>query len=203
MLLLCDTALWFWKHFKISLSFLIFCPQMIELRRENGRSPDIQYIFFTIFLVHERRNFFTEENKVVINTMGIFMRKKNQSKIKKKNKQKLTVKKNFNFYSLHNMPLVQKTKLQASHTRPLLSGYEVEQGNIKFQTAFTCKSRFGRKCFFKQWLSLTVKMLLTCCLEKLSFIFICQYFSHSSQSGNVKIHVKFGFLSMIFIASKY
>lgn len=101
------------------------------------------------------------------------------------------------------MPLAQKATLQASHTRLLLSGYEVEQGNIKFQTAFTFKSRFGRKRFFKYWLSLTVKMLLTCCLEKLSFIFIFQYLSHSPQSGNVKIQVKVVFLSMIFTAPKY
>lgn len=86
---------------------------------------------------------------VVINTKGIFTsKKKNLSKIKQK-QPKTHCEKKFNFYSLDNMPLAQETKLQASHTRPLLSGYEVEQGNIKFQSVFTCKSRFGRKCVFK------------------------------------------------------
>lgn len=81
--------------------------------------------------------------------MGIFMRKKKSKQNKTKINQKLTVKNNFNFYSLDNVPLAQKTKLQASHTRLLLSGYEVEHGNIQFQTAFTFKSRSGRKCFLK------------------------------------------------------
>lgn len=80
VLLLCDTALCFWKHFKISLSFLMFCPQVIELRGENSHNPDIEHILFTIFLGCERIKFFTKEKTVVINTMGIFMRKKIKAK---------------------------------------------------------------------------------------------------------------------------
>lgn len=88
VLLLCDTALCFWKHFKISLSFLKFCPRVIELRGENGRNPDIEHFSFTLFLGRKRRKFLTKEKTVVINAMGIFMRKKkktNQNKTKTTN----------------------------------------------------------------------------------------------------------------------